>query len=483
MRISKKSLFVSTFAIIGIIGLLWYRGTPFANVFIDSHDKEWRDPNNNTFNFIAEWLIDKIPRVTLSFKKIDTTFDIDNEEYLQSSLLYILFGLFIAIVFAVTSILILVLVHYFGFCGGRTIPRVGYSTFQIDATRGTILVFSFILEGMLIYGYFANSDLDLAMRTLLDRFGQYSDVVQDSFDIIINSLPDNMSSYYNKELFVKDLQYSKRTAKMQNEKTMGLFSSFESYRMVLIILGLIAATIACSVGIAAGAVHRSWPIMVMVIFSIVGAFILVFSFSLHFAGSKILREFCTDTGSYFDERNERFLPQRLQFFIQCVNSPLYSFISDYYIINAMLKTQDFASLLPASESKIPTYNNISDVYYQQLVKSEANPAKRANMQQKLNAAVNFSNSTQVVDRSMTCRWSREMYRNEQYLMCVYTADAIEMLMLSQGIAAFLMIIITFIAMSAIKKFKWAASVNMKSTFELNNGFAGRPARPKRKPGE
>ena len=451
-----------------------------GSIYTDTHGEEWNVPGNGTLNFVVEWVMDMIPRGDFTFHYVSPIFDMRNEQYNESHLIYLFFGVALAVLFILICSIILIAQYCCGCCGGKLLPRAGYSTFQIDSTRGSILVLSFILEFMLIYGYFSTTDMDNAMGTLSDRFEEYSTELSTQFDTLISSLPDSLSSYYDKESFKNDLEYTVRSTKADTDQSLSLFNSYERWRMLLIIVGLIAATVACSVGIAAGAVHRSWPIVVMVILSIIGGAILLFSFCYHFTFAKILREFCTDSGTYVDERNDQFLPQRLQYFLPCLNSPLYSYISDHYFINAILETQNFANSITDPNIYKPTFNNVSSTYYSDYVASISDQATKESLQKQLTTATNISELALVIDQSQTCRWTKTKLRDEQFLMCSFTMDAVEMLTLTQAVAALLMVIITYIAIGAIKKFKWAATVNNKGLNQNNGGFAGRPPTNKRK---
>ena len=196
-----------------------------------------------------------------------------------------------------------------------------------------------------------------------------------------------------------------------------------------------------------------------------------------------MREFCTDSGTYVDSRNEQFLPQRLQYFLPCISSPLYSFLSDHYYISAILDTSEFSVELDKWKENhndvivyTPTFNNVSSENYSNIVAS-SNDDK---FKKIYNHAVNVSKLALIVDESRTCRWTKEKLRNEQFLMCSFTMDAVERLYLTQAIAGLIMIIIIFCAIGEIKKLKFAETLHMSSSQQdKQGGYIGRPARSKR----
>ena len=487
MRIKHKHIFNFVFCacIFGLFTLAKRTELKYASIYTDSHNEEWKIPGNDTINYAAEWFIDIVPRWNYKFSYLSPNFDMSDENYQQSNMIYLFFGLFLVILFILLFSIVLIMKYVCNCCGGKLIPRGGYSTFQIDGTRGSILFFSFILEFMLIYGYFLTTDMDNAMGTLNDRFEEYSSELPNKVKTLISGLPQELATFYDKEIFEKDLQYSLRAAQMGNQESLSLFKTYESIRMVLIIVGLVAATVACSVGIAAGAVHRSWPIIVMVVLSMVGGSVLLFSFTYHFAFAKSMREFCTDSGTYIDSRNQQFLPQRLQFFIPCISSPLYSFLSDHYYINALLETTQFSKeldYLKESNAEInfytPTFNNVSAKSYSDIVTTTNNNT----LKKVYDDAVNISTIALIIDESRTCRWTKDRLKDEQFLMCSFTMDAVERLILTQAVAGVIMFIITGFAIRAIKIFKYAETLHKNnSNRDGQSGFVGRPARNKRLP--
>jgi len=469
--------------VIGIVCvcLRLYEST-FFSIYTDSAGRQWRVPNNNTFNSFAEMVIDWIPRLNYSLRNVDITFDMDNDQYMESNMLYIWICVGSGGIFMSICILFFIGRYCCNCCGGKAIPRGGYTEFQINSTRGFIIMLSFILEGVLLYGYFANSDLDLALGVLSETFKNSTPVLKSQFTELLSYLPDSSSGYYNKSVFIRDLNYSIRASSQQGEVASNLVESFEGYRMLLILLGLILATISCSVGIAAGSVRKGTAIVVMVVLSGFSGTLLFFSFGIHFTGSKLMREFCREMVPYLEADNDLFIPMKLQYFIPCINSPLYPYLSNHFFVNAVLETQNLTNMIiangPASlQTRLPSLLNVTNSTYLTEISTISDTTIRNALINQLNKAIAVAKPAQIIDQSQTCRWSKNKLREQEFLMCSYTRDSLDMLMCSQGIGAVLLVCITFSAIPAIKMFEWAGNAGI---VQNNQGFAGRAAKPKRK---
>jgi len=450
------------------------------DIMVDRHGR-WRIPTQGTFTQYANKFIKSFPRWDSQFNNISTVFDMDNSQYISSTVVYILFFGGIGCLFLVFVGLFLIGRYCCDCCGGKNVPRKGYKESSINFYRYGIIIFSFFLEGLLVFGYFANTDLHNSLDALTTSFTNTSDLLTKQFNSLRSSIPENIAGLtLNMTILMEDLEFSARYASGQSDIMKRFLDGFETTRMVIILANLIGATLGCSLGIAAGSVRKGTPVIIMVsLFAISGA-LFFFSFGTHFAGSKMISEFCTDIDPYIITGNDDFLPMRLQFFVPCVSSPVYPFIKDHLAYEALIAVDDMKSeATSASCSAIttnpPTWYNVTDSYYKTAVTSCSN----SDLTLAYTIALNKSTPMIVLDQSITCRWSKNELRLDSFLLCTYAKDNLDMIMMTQGIGAVLLVLLTILGIPAIKRFKYAGNANLEGVLDANKRFMGKRAKAKR----
>ena len=537
MKTNSISLFLFfAFIIIGYIAIYIKRGSVTLNeIYTDSHGDEWRIPTNGSITKFTEFLINEVPRLNGKFKVIGNNFDLDNHDYNTSSVLFIVLLGAVGLLFFVIVLIFFLCRYACGCCGGKKLPRYGYTQTAINSVRISLLVFSFIFEGILMYGYFVNTDLHKSINKLLDYFEQIGTEIDYDMDIILKNISSIQNTSHNyifdqyKDQFYRDLQFSTRYAVSQTTVMKKFFNKFESIRMMLILFNLILSTVACAVGIAAGSVMRGWVMIVMVVMNTVSTVFFFFSTGCHFAGSKILYEYCDEINYYLSDAHfSEHIPMRLQFFIPCVNSPVFNYINDYFAQNAIIKINDLQSEInsnicsdidkdepvvdtnppeadpstPGADPSTPAgdesgavilsendenelkkqfchsppfWFNVTDEYY-----SSYEGIKNNDKYLKLleDARV-WATSLVSLDNQRQCKYSKDKMRQENFLMCAYTKDNLDMLMISQAVGCILVVIITCIGLPAIKKFEWAGYANLGGINAKSNKFIGKKAKAKR----
>jgi hypothetical protein len=475
MRFVIASIFLLFLAII-----LFSRqfSTPAA-IYVDSSGRDWGVPRIGWVTNITNQVIEAIPRLDYHFNLIDPDFDLDNSLYRQSSVLYIILCGSIGLFLLVLTGAALLCRH---FCHCCKMKRF-YPSAQIVKTRILIMLIAFVLEGILLYGYFANTDLHTAMNVLTDDFAAVGENLSTNFSNIIDHLPPVTSdpTVYNRHaaLFRTDLEFSARYARSQSSAMETFSGSTEGYRMALILMNLILTTISCSVGVASGSINSEKPLFAMVICNAVAMALIFFSAGTHFAGSKIVLEYCEDSAYYLTEPGlGEPLPQRLQFFVPCIDSPVLPYIQDHFVVTAAVlidsvrsgfqKTVAWASV---AESP-PEWFNISDDFYtQQLALIESATAK-AELQVQLDEARTMAGYLALIDEGRTCSTTRQIIREHEFLLCKYLRDNLDMLTMTQVIGGIVTAILTAVAVSSLNLFRYAGKIYRRKLQRRRVGALG-----------
>lgn len=452
----------------------------FFDVMVDRHGR-WRIPTNGGVTQTVNKFINAFPRFDSQFNVVDPQFDMDNEYYNESTITYILLFGFIGVAFMVIICIFLLARYCCNCCGGKNVRRKGYKESSINFYRYAIIILSFVLEALLIYGYFANTDLHNSLSVLTDSFVNTSKQLMQQFDVV--KLPDSIPGLenVNMSLLEEDLSFSVRYASGQADIMKNFLDTFEAYRMGIIIANLIAATLGCSLGIAAGSVRKGTPVLIMVILFAVADCLFFFSFGIHFSGSKIIYDFCTDVDPYLDPGNDEFLPLRLQFFVPCVSSPIFPFINDYFNYYGLDATQKFIDHAKSNNyteivEKYVQWFNISDSSVSEAVNTKKDDSSLASLYE---TALNKTSIMTIIDQSMTCRWSKNELRLDSFLLCTYAKDNIDMIMMTQGLGCIVLIVLTLLGIPAIKRFKYAGNANLEGVLDANKRFMGKKAKAKR----
>jgi hypothetical protein len=94
------TLFFLVFTAAGFIAVYFARGhSSLYAVYVDRYGKRWRVPSNGFVTKVVNKCIEMIPRWSRKFEMIDPDFDLDNETYVHSSMMYIVFCGLIGIFF------------------------------------------------------------------------------------------------------------------------------------------------------------------------------------------------------------------------------------------------------------------------------------------------------------------------------------------------------------------------------------------------
>ena len=477
---------VFCWAIVGLFSLFALGGgsLSFFDVMIDRHGR-WRIPTDGTVTQIANAIIKAFPRFDSSFSVLeDSQFDMDNSSYVQSTIMYVvLFGV-IGAVIAVIILIIMVGRYCCNCCGGKGVRRKGYPENQINFFRYSIIIISFILEAILIYGYFANTDLHSSLSVLADSFENISNQILSQMNQIYipsESFP-GIPETVTMDMFQEDFKFSVRYAAGQADAMNNFIDKFELARMIFIILNLVISTVGCALGIAAGSVRKGTPVLVMVILFTVADLLFFISFGIHFAGSKLVYDFCNEIGNYIDMNSEDMIPMRLQYFVPCVNSPVFPFIKNHMYFQALKNLGDFKTAYQTAQTEIDaatdpvltaTWENFSLIEeYVTSLNNEAISKQYANTK-------NATNQMVLIEQSTTCRWSKNEMRLDEWLLCTYAKDNLDMIMITQGAGCIVLLILTILGIPAIKRFKFAGNANLAGVLDGKKAFFGKHAKAKR----
>jgi hypothetical protein len=468
------------FSLIGFLLLSHRHRHPalLQSVFTDRHGDDYLIPTETFISIALNWCIDKIPRFSKSFELIAPDFDLDNQEYVDSSVIYILLCGGIGLLFFVIILLFFLIRYACGCCGGKSLPRRGYSRSSVAGLRITIVIFSFGLEGVLLYSYFANSDFHRAWSKLLPIFVGLGETLEKDVREIQSHFPEIPSGQKVWDQFAaalkQDLNFSTRWVLGQTTWMENTLTGFEGWRMAAVLLNLILSTVGCSVGVAAGSVSRGLPVIIMIILNTIATIFIFFSAGTHFAGSKMLVEYCDEIDYFLEPSNSEIIPMRLQFFAPCVASPVFPLIQDYYIVNMVMKCDELNGLFNESEIwdevgsplkySPATFWNVSSSFYKDKIGKMPETELRERAEIVVEEAVNWSQMFQVMDRNQQCRPSKETIDGEYFLFCIYLKSNLDMLTMTQLIGGILIIVITAVALPAIKKFEWAGNANLAGVF-------------------
>jgi hypothetical protein len=192
---------------------------------------------------------------------------------------------------------------------------------------------------------------------------------------------------------------------------------------------------------------------------------------------------------YLREGNDEYLPMRLQFFVPCVASPVFPYMQDYYVVNAVTDVDEFNELLsqtnlwndpksPLRDSP-PYWFNISHDYYRSEIGRITDPSLREMIAKKYENVTEFIKVFKILDENQHCLYSKGEIREERFLFCTYLKDNLDMITVTQVIGSILLVIITIIGIPAIRKFEWAGRANLVGMFNGQKKVKKPHARAKR----
>ena len=444
--------------------------------------QEWKIPDDTLFTRISYRVIKTFPKFNIKMKKIDTRFDISNEDYYTYMFLPFLFTFIPGFVISLLFSIFLMLRYCCNKCGGRKIPRNGYSELSFNESRGSIMIFSFLLEAIVIYSIFLTVDYHKAIKYFFDSFQDYESFISRNFSKIIDALPSENDipglSYYNKEEFSLDLTYSRTKSLKAAEKLNNFYTQSENKRYAFSLIIHIIELFICGLGIAAGNLHRSLPILIMIILSIISFVVESFFLGLHFDCSIFLSEFCEDVAPYIQNDlafSEYYFPGRFTDFIPCPQSSFYEILFNYFSVRIL---EAFSSPLFISAfsptivgSKIPTWDNISYPFYEGIVRGINDP----DLTKLYEKAANSSEAATVIDKFLYCREPRERLFEVQVPLCHVGVGRISELTSSTFIILVLLLLMILFGIPALKKFEWTGNVHIGEI--MTAGF--RPVAQKR----
>lgn len=370
-----------------------------------------------------------------------------------------------ALLMVAIIVLLFVLRYVFNKCGGKAPRKKGYAQPELIASRAGVIVFSFILEVCLFYQAFANSDLHSAFKHLSIVFQDESAKMKERHITMINNLPDSLPNpAYSKELFKQDLLFSIDYAINENQGFVYAYKNYEWLRQAMIYIILIVASIACTIGVAAGSILRGFLLIIMEIMIVSSGFFLFILFGYHLAITKSLYDYCGDIEGYVAPEAIRPIPTNLQYFFPCITSPLHSYLYDYFGVKAVEETEKLKAYIPG---QLPIWSNVS--YYNGKV-SQLSQAAKEQYEKAKQASISF----EAIDESITCRTSIEVLRQNDFLLCRYAYECSLMITVTQGFSIICIVVLSVLSFSSIKKYQWAGNRSV-------NTFWRKPARAKRSP--
>jgi hypothetical protein len=228
----------------------------------------------------------------------------------------------------------------------------------------------------------------------------------------------------------------------------------------------------------------------MICLNAIASIFIFFSAGTHFAGSKILVEYCDEISFYLDPQNKDVIPMRLQYFTPCVASPVFPYVQEYYIINGVMNCEKLKDAFNESNlwhdedatlrNSPPTLWNVSHTFYAQKIGEIDNVTLAAEANDAREKAMYWSSLFFILDENQQCKHSKETMSGENFLFCTYLRDNLDMLTLTQVVGAVLILVITGLGIPAIKKFEWAGNANLAGMFNGQRRANLNRARAKRK---
>jgi hypothetical protein len=388
------------------------------SIYSDRFNKQWRVPIHNTWNDISEFFIEGIPRANFSFGSVRSLGDFQSTSYVQSLYLPIIAS---GVIDAFLLLLLggfFILRNCFGFFGGSEPPRKRYSDVQISATRGILTVLICFFEACVIYGFFVNESMDSVIESLLKSFELSDEELGQTLDDVINRLPDSLEgneAEYERDEAVGDFRRTKRYAQAQSLQTRDALEKYRKLRYALVLVTLLYATASCSVGLVAITLTKSELLVAMLIGDVVTGCLLLTSVCLHLSSDQAVREFCGPWERYI--RSDRVPPMKYQVFLSCGQNPLIDLLFDYSIIKFLEEPETQNESLFSS-----------------------------------------------LDRLVGCRWTKEQWREDSFLLCDFSVDTLDMLFLSQGLAFIVVVVSVIAGIASMKQFQWASAAGVQTQF-------------------
>jgi hypothetical protein len=357
-----------------------------------------------------------------------------------------------------------------------------YPSAEIIRTRITLMLLAFLLEGLLLYGYFANTDLHTAIRSLTEDFAGVGTKLSEDFEVLIDNLPpvEGDATVYNRysSQLRQDLEFSARYARGQSSAMETYTGTVEGLRMALILTNLILATISVSIGVTVGSIHSEKPLFVMVVCNGISLVLVFFSAGTHFAGSKIISEYCGETEYFLSGVGlGEPLPQRLQFFVPCVDSPVLPYIQDHFVvasavaIGAVRTAFQTTSIWENVKDALPEWFNVTDEFYTKQIAEVRNESQRGELEVQIANARALSRFLVVFEESNTCSTTREIMREHEFLFCTYLRDNLDMLTMTQVLGGVLIAGLTGLGVMSLNLFRYAGKLHRRAPHRRRLGEA------------
>jgi hypothetical protein len=142
---------------------------------------------------------------------------------------------------------------------------------------------------------------------------------------------------------------------------------------------------------------------------------------------------------------------RLQWFIPCGESPLSEILFNYSSVAALNGT----NLLNEVTGESFVWSNVTAVDSSNFTAEEKDLYDDVVKKAKLFGAV---------DALYQCNWGKARWRENDFLMCSYAVEALDMLTITQAIAWVDIVALVIAGVATLKKFEWAWCANMRDKF-------------------
>jgi hypothetical protein len=157
--------------------------------------------------------------------------------------------------------------------------------------------------------------------------------------------------------------------------------------------------------------------------------------------------------------------------VPCIDSPVIPFIRDYFVVNAAILIDVLNSKLKDTvlwdhpnislRTAPPEWFNVSDPFYGDAIELILDNAVKTDIKDVRANASAFAGILRILDDAEHCWPSKRVMKNQQFLFCSYTRDNADMITMTQGVGALLLLILTMLGIPAINEFKYVESAMKK----------------------
>jgi hypothetical protein len=280
-------------------------------------------------------------------------------------------------------------------------------------------------------------------------------------------------SSYNQALYIEELKATRGYGQARYDRMRSTMSTIEGLRFFLIIANLIATTVACSLGITAGSIMRPGLLGIMIGMNTGTSVVIILSFAVHVSIGKSLREYCDLTYQY--SRSDLIPPMRVQYFVPCLTSPLYDDLFDHYCRSMLLGREELHTVLKNHNSGmyIPPSMLLSDP----MVEEAIGAMKNDEISGIYANAKSEEEMFKLVDNLYNCRWTKARWQADDFVVCRYGLNAVDMIMIIQALAWVVVVLLIFGSIPSLNKFRWAWKADVFGREGLS--VSGKKAKAKR----